>query len=66
MSRGCTLTALETLTLTPFDREALCPEQLSAQERTWLNDYHAQVCAAVAPHLPAEEAAWLEEVTRPI
>ena len=56
----------ETLTLTPFDREALCPEQLSARERTWLNDYHAQVCAAVAPHLPAEEAAWLEEVTRPI
>ena len=56
----------ETLTLTPFDLDAVCPEQLSCQERTWLNDYHARVYQAIAPHLPSQEAAWLQTATRPL
>ena len=56
----------ETLTLTPFDLDAVCPGQLSCQERTWLNDYHARVYQAIAPHLPSQEAAWLQTATRPL
>lgn len=56
----------ETLTLTPFDLDAVCPEQLSCQERTWLNNYHARVYQAIAPHLPSQEAAWLQTATRPL
>lgn len=56
----------ETLTLTPFDLDAVYPEEMSVQERQWLNDYHARVRAALAPHLPPAEAAWLQTATRPI
>ena len=58
--------AFETLTLTPFDLDAIDPEAMSPTERAQLNAYHARVRAAVAPHLPPEEAAWLETATRPI
>lgn len=56
----------ETLTLTPFDLDAVDPDQLSAREKALLNAYHARVREAIAPHLPPEEAAWLEEATRPL
>lgn len=56
----------ETLTLTPFDLDAVDPAQLSDRERTLLNAYHERVYEAVAPHLPNQEAAWLKHATRPI
>lgn len=56
----------ETLTLTPFDVDAILPEQLSPREKALLNAYHAQVYQAIAPHLPPQEAAWLETATRPL
>ena len=31
-----------------------------------LNAYHAQVYEKIAPHLSAEEAEWLKEVTKPV
>ena len=58
--------AFETLTLAPFDLEAVETELLSAQEREWLNAYHSRVYEEIAPHLPAEEKAWLEQATRAI
>ena len=61
-----TFLAFETLTLTPFDLDAVDPAQMSAEERALLNAYHARVFAAVAPRLPEAEAAWLKEATRPI
>ena len=61
-----TFLGFETLTLTPFDLDAVDPAQLSRRERELLNDYHARVYEAVAPRLPAEEAAWLREATRPV
>ena len=39
---------------------------MTPQEKALLNAYHARVHAAIAPHLPPEEAAWLAQVTRPI
>lgn len=56
----------EYLTLVPFDLDAVAPEQMSAQERKLLNDYHALVYEKISPYLDAEEQAWLREATRAI
>ena len=53
----------ETLTLAPFDRDAILVEKLSEQERAVLNAYHARVRQVLGPHLETEEAAWLDEAT---
>ena len=41
-------------------------DYMEEQDLAWLNEYHAQVYEKIAPHLDAEEAAWLKEVTRPL
>jgi Xaa-Pro aminopeptidase len=56
----------ENLTYVPFDLDAIDPEQMSAEERKRLNDYHAEVYRVVSPHLAGEELAWLREATREI
>lgn len=61
-----TFLGFETLTLTPFDLDAVDPDQLTPRERTLLNAYHTRVRDAITPHLPPEEAAWLQAATRPI
>ena len=61
-----TFLAFETLTLTPFDLDAVEPAELPERERALLNAYHRRVFEAVAPHLPPEEADWLRRATRPI
>ena len=55
----------ETLTMVPYDREAILPELLSGKELARLNVYHARVFELIAPYLTAEERSWLEEETRP-
>lgn len=44
-----TFLGFETLTLTPFDLDAVCPAQLTPRERTLLNAYHARVREALLP-----------------
>lgn len=56
----------ETLTLTPFDLDAVEPSLMSEAERHLLNAYHARVYERLAAHLPEEEAAWLREATREV
>lgn len=56
----------EALTLAPIDRRCLLPDLLSAEEKAWLDAYHARVLAAIGPALEAGERAWLQEATRPI
>lgn len=58
--------AFETLTLTPFDLDAVDPALLTQEERDRLNAYHARVYTAIAPHLPPEEAQWLQTATAPL
>ena len=53
----------ETLTLCPIDTRCLAPELLRADERQWLNDYHALVRARLRPHLSGDALAWLENRT---
>jgi len=61
-----TLNAFETLTLAPIDRRLIEPAMLSADERRWLDDYHAGVREALMPLLDAETQRWLDDATRPL
>ena len=61
-----TFLGFETLTLTPFDLDAVDPALMTPSEKDLLNRYHAKVCETIAPLLPPEEAAWLKEATRPV
>lgn len=54
----------ETLTLVPFDREAILPELMSEKELALLNNYHARVYEKISPHLTDEERHWLAEETK--
>jgi Xaa-Pro aminopeptidase len=56
----------ETLTFAPIDRALVDVELLSTEERTWWNDYHAQVLAIVAPQLEGDALAWVESACSPI
>ena len=35
----------ETITLCPFEEEAILQDMLTEKERAWLNEYHARVCS---------------------
>jgi len=56
----------ETLTLVPFDTSCLERLLLNRFEVAWINDYHARVYAALAPHLDRKTRAWLKEATRKV
>src|SRR5205085_5129840 len=56
----------ETLTFAPIDRALIAAEMLSAEERAWLNGYHAEVLAKLGPQLSREDKAWLEEACAPL
>ncbi|NPD17551.1 aminopeptidase P family protein [Xinfangfangia sp. D13-10-4-6] len=58
--------SFETLTWVPFDRRLIVTAQLSADERAWLNAYHAKVLALIGPRLSPEAAAWAEAACAPI
>lgn len=56
----------ETLTMVPFDREAILPELMTDRELRIINDYHKTVYEKISPYLTEDECAWLREVTVPI
>jgi Xaa-Pro aminopeptidase len=53
----------ETLTLCPIDTRCLDRALLRDDELQWLNQYHAQVYARVAPLVEGAAHAWLKERT---
>ena len=61
-----TFLGFESLTLTPFDLDAVDPSLMSDGEKVLLNRYHAKVRDALTPLLPPEEAVWLQDATRPV
>ncbi len=56
----------ETITFAPIDLDGIDPEEMSRDEREWLNHYHEQVYEKIGPRLTQEEREWLKEYTRPI
>jgi Xaa-Pro aminopeptidase len=66
MGAGKPFLRFETLTLAPFDRRLIEPTLLDADERAWLDGYHARVVAEVGPLLDAPDRWWLAESCEPI
>lgn len=56
----------ETITFAPIDLDGIDPEEMSRDEREWLNNYHKDVYEKIGPHLTDEEREWLKEYTRAI
>ncbi len=56
----------ETLTLVPFDLDAVEVSMLDEKEKKLLNDYHSRVYQELAPYMTAEELEWLKTATRAI
>jgi Xaa-Pro aminopeptidase len=58
--------AFETLTLAPIDRRLIDLNMLSAEELSWLNDYHDRVRHTVRPHVDEATKVWLDAATAPL
>lgn len=56
----------ETLTLVPFDLDAVDVSLLNCKEKQLLNDYHSRVYTEISPYMTEEENEWLKEATRAI
>jgi Xaa-Pro aminopeptidase len=56
----------ETLTMCPFDIDALDPDLLNQVEKDQLNAYHEKVRTTLSPKLNANEKIWLDNATRAI
>lgn len=50
----------ETLTLCPIDTRCLDLDLLRADEKAWLNAYHAEVLARLSPYVSGAALAWLQ------
>ena len=59
-------TSFTELKRAPIDRRLILPELLDAEERAWLNDYHARVRADLIDLMDGDAAAWLVEATMPL
>jgi Xaa-Pro aminopeptidase len=56
----------ETLTFAPIDRRLIDLALLTAEERQWVDEYHARVREILGPQLEGEARAWLEESCAPL
>ena len=56
----------ETLSHTPINRALIDTALLTADERAWVNAYHARTLEIVAPQLEGAAQAWLQEACAPI
>ena len=57
----------ETITCAPIDLDAVLPDEMTARQRRWLNEYHAFVRSTLMEYMQGdEERAWLCEATRAI
>ena len=56
----------ETISLIPFDLDAINPDMLNAEDKKLLNDYHARVYETIAPLLKEDEKEFLKKYTRAI
>jgi Xaa-Pro aminopeptidase len=56
----------ETITLAPIDIDLVEPGLMTADERDWLNAYHARVRETLSPLVDEDTKAWLATATRAI
>lgn len=60
------LYAFETLTLCPIDTRCIELSLMTQTEVQWLNQYHQEVYARLAPLVVEEALTWLEQRTQPL
>lgn len=58
--------AFETLTFAPFDRRLIRTDRLSADERDWINAYHAEVVEKLSARLSPTARDWLAAACAPL
>ena len=58
--------AFETLSFVPLDRRLIVTAMLSPGERGWLDSYHAETFAKLAPRVSANALDWLIAATAPL
>ena len=56
----------ETLTHVPIDRALIDTALLDADERAWLDTYHAGIVTRIAPQLDGAARAWLDDACAPL
>ena len=57
----------EAITCAPIDLDAVLPEEMTARQKKWLNEYHAFVREKLMDRMASEdEKAWLAHATRAI
>lgn len=56
----------ETLTLLPYERKLIKKENLTNEEKNWINSYHKKTYDLLAPHLDKETRSWLKNKTSEI
>ena len=61
-----TFCAFETITVVPFDLDAIDVKLLDESERAWLNTYHKLVRKTIGKHLDGKDLKFLEKATREI
>ena len=61
-----TFMEFETITLAPIDLDGVIVENLTNEEKEFLNNYHQEVYSKLSPFLNKEEKEWLKHVTRSI
>lgn len=55
-----------TLTYVPIDRRLIEVDLLTADERNWLNAYHADVAEHIRPRVGKAAQVWLDAATAPL
>ena len=58
--------SFETLTFVPLDRRLIVTAMLSPDERVWLDAYHAEVLAKIAPRVSGDVLDWLTAACAPL
>ncbi|TGD42418.1 aminopeptidase P family protein [Pseudotabrizicola sediminis] len=58
--------SFETLTFVPLDRRLIVTAMLSPYEAAWLDAYHAQVLAQIAPRVSGDVLDWLKAACAPL
>ena len=56
----------EMLTFAPIDRNAIDTGILTAEERAWVDAYHAKVVEIVGPQLDGDALQWLKQACAPL
>jgi Xaa-Pro aminopeptidase len=61
-----TMLGFETLTFAPIDKILIDVALMTAEERAWLDAYHAETLAIVGPQVSDETKAWIERACAPL